>query len=1219
MLKIMQAFLQTPDQAANLVTLEYVQILMTLLGTENEVVLIQSVRVATTLTTLAPLRHLLQHAKIVRTMSRMVNEIAVITNKLAKEVAKFFVNITLGENAHGIEQCIENDMHTAVLRLMKDPNANNTVRAIVVRSLQNLIAVPSVGIKLATTFFEPLVKFLRDASDLGAAMAVYNISCIPQCRTELVENKIHIKLLDFLVVNKDPVLKSALLQILVQMSSSNVCVLELLQQQLITKMEAQIRSGDSTAVWNDVSLMLLAVVAFAAKDLKEEEEVSIVRILQIICVAGVPDKVLENCSNVLKYVSVRFSYFDNLNPVVRSILDISTAEREEVIENISNVLYNMTCSADNIAHMLSNSQYVDIMIHIMRNGNLEVQENIAQCMRNLCANRKCIEILLKTDILSDLIVIALLRTSSEEIKVVCSEAFYNMLCHEPTRLKLVQGDLWWAVMRLCRTDSHQVRSTCARALFDLSTEKVNAAPLRVHHILSFVRDIITSGNEDFFLMCLRSVHNLIRQYGSDGGMSIQSHEVVAAIRIGTEMLPRMKQVDYVRDVIILLLHCAQQENCDGVAQEFVNLYIVEVLDNTKAVWGLDRQCRLYVSRLLWQLNKSDVFSKGSLLTDLDSIMCACYQQDPPFEICDNIAALFLQHVLREKVSPTQLISLPIWKILLTEGLSQDSVVLSNNPTTLGSTSAKKVVPSAGAKGDHNVDQLAAVTKNLSMSRTGSHSFGAYRERSMANLDARDVVDPHNERVFCTKGSVLSLLAYCIREVITVSPDSITRSLLQGLLQNDLLDHPVSRIHLLVILSALSGVSNLMGFLLDCKVFNLLHRYLMNSVGTSRYQPAQEFCSAFLRNLSLHGSLVPRYVSTSDGMICEIVRELLEVPNMAVHLDLSVFFFNSAGHLVKSEHSLNPKFVLDMIGKISNIDSDNDTEVTSINKFTISMVLNKYSFGSGVDPNYVQYMFTYMQQNSSHNTPYYMENATFSYPVDLNVTLVPDFLKSKQTIKIELQTFPPNEAVWSPTITTESKRHENIILKFSNAMAVVHEKTEVLEGAASSSVVFGKIIKEFEALKESIGATDNNAISEMDEEDQDEDTMDGEDEESEHKLIEFAPDAPAPDLESMDQILEESSVSSTESSPNKPGADESSRHSPHAHAHPATTLPTVHSNAGSRRPSTEPEAFKRVSRENSISNTSHTLQPDGIAAAGANARLHSAEGRDAGSPANNDAK
>jgi hypothetical protein len=935
-------------------------------------------------------------------------------------------------------------------------------------------------------------------------------------------------------------------------------VLELLQQQLITKMEAQIRGVGSTDVWNDVSLMLLAVVAFAAKDLKEEEEISIVRILQIICVEGVPDKVLENCSNVLKYVSVRFAPFEHLSPVVRSILNIAIAEREDVIENLSNVLYNMTCSSANIDRMLKDSEYVDTMIHIMRNGNLEVQENIAQCMRNFAANPKCVEILLRTDILSDLIVIALLRTSSEEIKVVCSEAFYNMLCHDGTRLRLLKGDLWWAVMRLCRTDSDQVRNTCARALFDLSTEACNVAPLRVHHILSFVRDISSTGSEEFLHMCMRSVHNLVRQYGVAGDQPIANNEVIATIRIGTQMLSRMTQLNYVRDTIVLLLHCAHPSTiCEGAAQEFVHLYIVDVFDRTKAIWGTDRQCRIYVSRLLWELSKCDAYTKVTHVSDLDSIMGTCFQQDPPFEICDNLCAALLQHMQREKVPASHIIKLPIWHVLLHEGLSNESVVLAGASAAIGAS--KRFERSVA-------DPLSSMTKSMSINRNAAPSLGAFRERSATNFDAREPADPLVERLFNTRSAVLSLLAYCIRELIADAPENITRGLVQGVLQYDLLDHPASRVNVLVVVSALSGVSAFTGFLLDGKILQLLHRHLMSAVGSPRYASAQEFCSAFLRNLSLHSALVPRYVSSADGMICELIRELLEVPNPVVHLDLAVFFFNSANHLVKSELSVNPKFVLDMIGKISNIESESDNDVTAINKFTISMVLNKYSFGSGVEPNYVQYMFSYMQHPSSQHTPSYIESASYTYAVDLNVTLVGEFYANKESPSIELKTFPPEANLWSPTITSETKRHENIILKFAHSTSVVHAKVELLDAAPSSAVVFNKIFKEFEALKESIGATDNNAIAEADEEFDEDDEEEG----LEEGLREEREAGVRADVRAggLQVTLEESSVSSTSSSiRGTPRVDERSVGS-FTHGGGGggggnvNNLPTLHSNKGS---------------------------------------------------------
>ena len=36
---------------------------------------------------------------------------------------------------------------------------------------------------------------------------------------------------------------------------------------------------------------------------------------------------------------------------------------------------------------------------------------------------------------------------------VCSEAFYNLLCHFDSRLLLLEKDLWWALMRLTKVSS----------------------------------------------------------------------------------------------------------------------------------------------------------------------------------------------------------------------------------------------------------------------------------------------------------------------------------------------------------------------------------------------------------------------------------------------------------------------------------------------------------------------------------------------------------------------------------------------------------------------------------------------------------------------------------------------------------------------------------------------------------------------------------------------
>eukprot|EP01036_Dinobryon_divergens_P029066 gene29066-38120_t len=141
-------------------------------------------------------------------------------------------------------------------------------------------------------------------------------------------------------------------------------------------------------------------------------------------------------------------------------------ESDDVMDSLSTVLYNMTCRESNLDPMLQDAYY----------------ENIAKAMSTLCCERHCTDILIRTDILSDLIVIALLKTSSE--------AFYNMFCHDGTRLQLLKGDLWWAMMRLCRQDSNEVRTISARALYNFSCDPDTEGLARCSQLTSLKNAIV---------------------------------------------------------------------------------------------------------------------------------------------------------------------------------------------------------------------------------------------------------------------------------------------------------------------------------------------------------------------------------------------------------------------------------------------------------------------------------------------------------------------------------------------------------------------------------------------------------------------------------------------------------------------------------------------------------------------------------------------------------
>ncbi len=366
----------------------------------------------------------------------------------------------------------------------------------------------------------------------------------------------------------------------------------------------------------------------------------------------------------------------------------------------------------------------------------------------------------------------------------------------------------------------------------------------------------------------------------------------------------------------------------------------------------------------------------------------------------------------------------------------------------------------------------------------------YRGDSLSSSEAKEMLKSQSSSAhlsFATRGSVLSLLAYSAKEHISVTKSRITKSLIAGLLTNELLDNPLTRPFLLNIIHALSEVSIFALYLTESDVFRLLSRYLNNSVGTNKQERAQEFCSTFLHNLSLHASLMSRLIASSDGTIDRLLRDVMELPNPAVLLDLTVFFYNVSACLVDNDASLNPKFILEMISKVSARDPDKEGMVANINKYTISIILNTYDFASGVDPAFVQSMFTYMQNNPTSLIPDYMEQVRFK-PFSEQPALLPDFIRGRASISAELRSFPADANKWQPTVSTQTRCNENIILKFTQAVPVLHEKLEACDTYASPT--FSKIVKQFEMVRESMVATDNVALVEGDEEDEEEDEDDG---------------------------------------------------------------------------------------------------------------------------------
>ena len=558
---------------------------------------------------------------------------------IALDTAMYYNNVCQDFKSAYLERLAkENQLALAIMTLISKAGDNYHAQQVAVRGLQNLLTLESNCHLLCDNVMPILMQMIETHHDLGAAQALYNVSCALSCVSSLRAHKVHIKMLHLYTKTNDLKVRKTYLQIICQMFYDTMCIHDIMDAGIVDILSDTITGPETSDIWPIMVKIALNIVNNCT-NMTEKQRLRIVGLLKVVCVKTSPDDIIGKASVVLAYLSLTLEDFSEVDTVLRSILALSS--HELVYESASVVLYNLTCSEKNASIVVRDALYVNIMINIMRSSLPETQQNIAKAMRTLCSLEQCTELMMNSSSLSDLIVIALLRSSSEDIKVVCSQAFYNMLTHfGPREALLRKGDLWWAITRICKNDSMNIRLSGAKALLDLSIDAENSFALRTHHVMSFVHDLITGTDIEFIDICMKAVQNLCSQFDPPFAL----YELTSLLQICAEALVRCKDVTTLRGALIILVNITIQRvpGWDHAMHEVVN--ILSILDQSLATWGADAECRGYVSSLLWNMTSSRLLVKSIPLTSLNQIMNVVYQGQPSGSICENLLGTLLNYI-----------------------------------------------------------------------------------------------------------------------------------------------------------------------------------------------------------------------------------------------------------------------------------------------------------------------------------------------------------------------------------------------------------------------------------------------------------------------------------------------------------------------------------------------------------------------------------------------
>ena len=599
--------------------------------------------------------------EILAVVSHTIFSAQEIPSDVAVDTAKYFSNICQPMGKEYLRRLVvEDKVPLAIMDLLGKSTDNLEAQRIGARGLQNLMSHRQNSNDLCESCLGTFVHMIDINHDVGAAESIYNMSCSPDCLEVLMNSNIHKKMLEYYVSVGDgakeggETQKNALavrkvyLSVIEQMFKVNMCIDDLLELDIVEKLCSSIYDESSEVLWANAVKIVLNIVNHR-DDLTEAQRTKIVGLLAIICRKGSPEDILGKASVVLAYLSLALEDFSEVDGVLRSILSLS--ESDLVIESVSIVLFNLTCSEAHASLLCKDLLYINIMIQIMRNGRPEVQQHIAKAMRTLCSLESCCKLLLSSPALADLIVIALLRTSSEEIKVVCSEAFYNLLTHLNQREALLKGDLYWALTRICRTDHRDIRQAAARALVDLSLDKENAASMRDHHVFTFIQELIQGADTDFIDLTMKSVQNYCSQFEAP----FHLYEVSCLVTICKESL-RSNNVDTLRGATALLLDISIQ-NVPGSDSDIST--VGAALEEASTRWGVDADCRANVARFLYSSTVHVSVTKALHMEVLSNMLSVVYTEEPTAETCENILGAMRNYIMVQKSTPAEILGLTI--------------------------------------------------------------------------------------------------------------------------------------------------------------------------------------------------------------------------------------------------------------------------------------------------------------------------------------------------------------------------------------------------------------------------------------------------------------------------------------------------------------------------------------------------------------------------------
>ncbi|RHY33768.1 hypothetical protein DYB32_001430 [Aphanomyces invadans] len=200
------------------------------------------------------------------------------------------------------------------------------------------------------------------------------------------------------------------------------------------------------------------------------------------------------------------------SPVLSMLIDLSHTAHNDISLNCA-IAFNKLADNPGYADALSRCpELAPSLTMMMRSGVEEVQIHCAAALCGLASDRtsKLHRTMWKDSAISDFIVNSLLRINSDSTKEICARVLFNVLTHNEGRAGFIKDGVLYALVKLARLDSVEIRTLCVTALYNLSCDESMVPVLMDINVAQVISkmcesDTNTEANRQRLASCLTNI------------------------------------------------------------------------------------------------------------------------------------------------------------------------------------------------------------------------------------------------------------------------------------------------------------------------------------------------------------------------------------------------------------------------------------------------------------------------------------------------------------------------------------------------------------------------------------------------------------------------------------------------------------------------------------------------------------------------------------------